>query len=131
VLESGCGRSIEVLETSRAVSTSAAERSTRRSALRWRTSRGPTSRLIYHEALTGAAHLVPARVAPGDLPRALGEMKREFGSPWARTSTAGGGDVGAADRGLFAVARWSASCSAKTARAATVERRPVLRKLAR
>jgi AcrR family transcriptional regulator len=43
------------------------------------------ARLIYHEALTGGAHLVPlARdwIQP-ILSRALGEMKREVGSPWA------------------------------------------------
>jgi len=43
------------------------------------------ARLIYHEALTGAAHLVPltrAWIQP-ILARALGEMKREVGSPWA------------------------------------------------
>jgi AcrR family transcriptional regulator len=43
------------------------------------------ARLIYHEALTGAAHLVPLTrewIAP-ILAHALGEMKREFGSPWA------------------------------------------------
>ena len=43
------------------------------------------ARLIYHEALTGAAHLVPfTREWIGPiLAHALGEMKREFGSPWA------------------------------------------------
>ena len=43
------------------------------------------ARLLYHEALTGAAHLVPiarAWIQPV-LARALGEMKREIGSPWA------------------------------------------------
>jgi len=43
------------------------------------------ARLIYHEALTGAAHLVPLTrewIAP-ILAHALGEMKREVGSPWA------------------------------------------------
>ncbi len=43
------------------------------------------ARLLYHEALTGAAHLVPltrAWIQP-ILARALGEMKREVGSPWA------------------------------------------------
>ncbi len=43
------------------------------------------ARLLYHEALTGAAHLVPlARtwIEPV-LMRALGLMKREIGSPWA------------------------------------------------
>jgi TetR/AcrR family transcriptional regulator len=43
------------------------------------------ARLIYHEALTGAAHLVPLTrtwIQP-ILVRALGEMKREVGSPWA------------------------------------------------
>ncbi|HKA16516.1 MAG TPA: helix-turn-helix domain-containing protein [Myxococcota bacterium] len=42
------------------------------------------ARLIYHEALTGAAHLVPLTrtwIQP-ILARALGEMKREVGSPW-------------------------------------------------
>jgi AcrR family transcriptional regulator len=42
------------------------------------------ARLLYHEALTGAAHLVPlarAWIQPV-LARALGEMKREVGSPW-------------------------------------------------
>jgi AcrR family transcriptional regulator len=48
-------------------------------------SRPNVARLIYHEALTGAAHLVPltrAWIQP-ILARALGEMKREIGSPWA------------------------------------------------
>jgi AcrR family transcriptional regulator len=43
------------------------------------------ARLIYHEALTGGAHLVPLTrtwIRP-ILVRALGEMKREVGSPWA------------------------------------------------
>jgi AcrR family transcriptional regulator len=43
------------------------------------------ARLLYHEALTGAAHLVPLTrewIQP-ILARALGEMKREVGSPWA------------------------------------------------
>jgi AcrR family transcriptional regulator len=43
------------------------------------------ARLIYHEALTGGAHLVPLTrswIQP-ILAHALGEMKREFGSPWA------------------------------------------------
>ena len=43
------------------------------------------ARLIYHEALTGAAHLVPLThtwIQP-ILSGALGEMKREVGSPWA------------------------------------------------
>lgn len=47
--------------------------------------RPDVARLIYHEALTGAAHLVPlARtwIEPV-LMRALGLMKREIGSPWA------------------------------------------------
>ncbi len=42
------------------------------------------ARLIYHEALTGAAHLLPLTrvwIQP-ILARALGEMKREVGSPW-------------------------------------------------
>ncbi len=42
------------------------------------------ARLLYHEALTGAAHLVPLTrpwIQP-ILARALGEMKREVGSPW-------------------------------------------------
>jgi AcrR family transcriptional regulator len=42
------------------------------------------ARLIYHEALTGAAHLVPLTrtwIQP-IFARALGEMKREVGSPW-------------------------------------------------
>ncbi len=43
------------------------------------------ARLIYHEAVTGGAHLVPlARtwIQP-ILARALGEMKREAGVPWS------------------------------------------------
>jgi AcrR family transcriptional regulator len=43
------------------------------------------ARLIYHEAVTGGAHLVPlARtwIQP-ILARALGEMKRETGQPWS------------------------------------------------
>jgi hypothetical protein len=45
--------------------------------------------LIYHEALTGAAHLVPlTRVDQPILARALGEMKRELGSPWAEKTAA-------------------------------------------
>jgi AcrR family transcriptional regulator len=43
------------------------------------------ARLLYHEAVTGAAHLVPlARewIQP-ILARAVGEMKREVGSPWS------------------------------------------------
>jgi len=42
------------------------------------------ARLLYHEALTGAAHLLPLTrtwIQP-ILARALGEMKREVGSPW-------------------------------------------------
>jgi AcrR family transcriptional regulator len=47
-------------------------------------SRPNVARLLYHEALTGAAHLVPLTrpwLQP-ILARALGEMKRELGSPW-------------------------------------------------
>jgi AcrR family transcriptional regulator len=43
------------------------------------------ARLLYHEALTGAAHLVPLTrpwLQP-ILARALGEMKRQVGSPWS------------------------------------------------
>jgi AcrR family transcriptional regulator len=43
------------------------------------------ARLLYHEALTGAAHLVPLTrtwIQP-ILSRALGEMKREVASPWS------------------------------------------------
>jgi AcrR family transcriptional regulator len=43
------------------------------------------ARLLYHEALTGAAHLLPLTrnwIQP-ILAHALGEMKREVGSPWA------------------------------------------------
>jgi AcrR family transcriptional regulator len=42
------------------------------------------ARLIYHEALTGAAHLVPLAhewIQP-ILARAVADMKRETGSPW-------------------------------------------------
>jgi AcrR family transcriptional regulator len=42
------------------------------------------ARLLYHEALTGAAHLLPLTriwIQP-ILAHALGEMKREVGSPW-------------------------------------------------
>ena len=45
------------------------------------------ARLLYHEALTGAAHLLPlARewLQP-ILARAVGEMKREVGSPWTES----------------------------------------------
>ena len=50
-------------------------------------SRPNVARLLYHEALTGAAHLVPLTrpwIQP-ILARALGEMKREPGSPWAES----------------------------------------------
>jgi AcrR family transcriptional regulator len=74
------------------------------------------ARLIYHEALTGAAHLVPLTrewIAP-ILAHALGEMKREFGSPWAeedhRRVVAMWVQLIA---GYFAVAPLVASCSAR------------------
>ena len=86
VLERGIRPLIEVLED---MSTREPERDALDAALgrvmEHLARRPNVARLLYHEALTGAAHLVPlarAWIQPV-LARALGEMKRELGSPWA------------------------------------------------
>ena len=86
VLERGLRPLVEVLEN---LSGREHERSeldaTLGAAMAHLARRPNVARLIYHEALTGGTHLVPLTrgwIAP-ILAHALGEMKREFGSPWA------------------------------------------------
>ena len=86
VLERGLRPLVEVLEN---LSGREHERSeldaTLGAAMAHLARRPNVARLIYHEALTGAAHLVPftRQWLEPILSHALGEMKREFGSPWA------------------------------------------------